>query len=103
MVYWTDYDHKTKKQHCNVISASWDGELCLFDDSSADREGSSRPTVGKHHAAINFVDFNYDQKLSATASDDGEVHLHNHFSHRAEGRLTPRGGNLPEVKICKFL
>jgi WD40 repeat protein len=60
-----------------------------------------------HKEPINYVDFNDEHKMSASASDDGTVHIHNHLSHRAEGSLTPtltaQEKELPEVKICKFL
>ena len=45
--------------------------------------------------------------MSASCSDDGEIHIHNHQSHRPEGNLTPEDRKefkiRPEVKICKFL
>lgn len=98
MVYWY-----SKEGQCNLISASWDGVLRLFDDNNSEREGQYRQAVGRHNGQVNFVDFNDEQSISASASDDGEIHMHNHTSHRAEGNLTSHPDNRPEVKICKFL
>jgi hypothetical protein len=42
MIYWADHDPKTGDNQCNVISASWDGVLRLFDDNDTDREGQYR-------------------------------------------------------------
>ena len=88
-----------------MISASWDNALRLFDDNNTDREGEFRTEINRHHGPINYVDFNDEQLYSASASDDGEIILYNHLSHRQEGHLAPALStkDYPEVKICKFL
>ena len=50
------------------------------------------------------MDFRLEHKITASASDDGQLLLYNHHSHRVDGQLCPPDiTDLPEVKICKFL
>lgn len=42
MIYWADHDPKTGESQCNVISASWDCVLRLWDDNNTDRDGQYR-------------------------------------------------------------
>jgi WD40 repeat protein len=42
-----------------LISSSWDGKVRLYDDSTADQEGSKRYTMKKHKDSVNFIDFDY--------------------------------------------
>lgn len=53
----------------------------MFDDNDPSaREGQLRVTIyGKNqNSRQNYVDFWEDQKITATASDDGYVTLYNH-------------------------
>lgn len=89
-----------------LITASWDKGMRVFDDNDLEeREGALRINISdKHKEAINFVDFQPDEEMTATASDDGYVNLHNHKSRRNDGMIYPKGvQDLAEVKICKFL
>ena len=40
-----------------LISASWDGKVRLYDDSTSDQEGAKRYTMKKHKDSVNFIDF----------------------------------------------
>jgi WD40 repeat protein len=40
-----------------LITSSWDGKVRLYDDSTADQEGSKRYTMPKHKDSVNFIDF----------------------------------------------
>lgn len=51
LYYWGD-DGKNI-----LISASWDGKVRLYDDSTADQEGSKRYTMKKHKDSVNYIDF----------------------------------------------
>ena len=97
LVYWGDDKN-------NVIAASWDKVLRLYDDGDTEREGQQRYKLDRHNDAINYVDFRLEHKITASASDDGQLLLYNHHSHRVDGELSPPDiTDLPEVKICKFL
>lgn len=75
LIYWGSQDKNV------LFSASWDRNLYVFDDNDASaREGQLRVTIyGKNQASRqNHVDFWEDQKITATASDDGYVTLYNH-------------------------
>ena len=97
LVYWGDDKN-------NVIAASWDKVLRLYDDGDTEREGQQRYKLDRHNDAINYVDFRLEHKITASASDDGHLLLYNHHSHRVDGELAPPDiTDLPEVKICKFI
>ena len=55
----------------NIIAASWDKVLRLYDDGDTEREGQQRYKLERHTDAINYVDFRLDHKITASASDDG--------------------------------
>lgn len=99
LIYWDDADASIN----NLIIASWDSKIRLYDDKDATREGTMRNTIDRHKKEVNFVDFRLESTLTASASDDGTIILYNHNSHRLEGMLQPYDNDLPEVKICKFL
>ena len=40
-----------------LISASWDGKVRLYDDSTSEQEGSKRFSMKKHKDPVNFLDF----------------------------------------------
>ena len=90
-----------------LISSSWDGKVRLYDDSTADQEGSKRYTMKKHKDSVNFIDFKLSHSLCASCSDDGTIVIYNYGSYRQEGILkAPLDVSQPElaeVKICKFL
>ena len=76
------------------------------DDDPEAREGQFRNklTGRKENSRLNYVDFWPEMKCTATASDDGYVTVQNHSNLKLEGALAPFAeGDLPEVKICKFL
>ena len=64
LIYWGDEKN-------NVIAASWDKVLRLYDDSDTEREGQQRYKLERHTDAINYVDFRLEHKITASASDDG--------------------------------
>lgn len=81
MIYWglentgTGEEQKAKN---NLICASWDRNLYVFDDNDPQaREGQYRYTLAgrKQNSRLNYVDFWPDQKTTATASDDGYVNI----------------------------
>lgn len=75
MVYWEAKDKN------NLICASWDRNIYVFDDNDASaREGQFRYDVKgrKADSRQNFVDFRKRTKCTATASDDGYVTVQNH-------------------------
>lgn len=90
-----------------LISASWDCKVRLYDDSTADQEGTKRYTMKKHKDSVNFLDFRPSHQLCASCSDDGSVVIYNYGSYRQEGILKAPSDDLSaqlaEVKICKFL
>ena len=90
-----------------LVSASWDGKVRLYDDSTADQEGSKRYTMKKHKDSVNFLDFKPAHQLCASCSDDGSVVVYNYGSYRQEGVLKAPSDDgaqqLAEVKLCKFL
>jgi WD40 repeat protein len=92
-----------------LISASWDGKVRLYDDSTSEQEGTKRYTMKKHKDSVNFIDFKPSHQLCASCSDDGTVVIYNYGSYRQEGILkSPIDPNDPtahlaEVKVCKFL
>jgi WD40 repeat protein len=72
-----------------LISSSWDGRVRLYDDSTADQEGTKRYTMKKHEDSVNFIDFKesnpddpQDPPLCASCSDDGSVVIYNYGSYR---------------------
>ena len=77
----------------------------MYDDGDVDREGKEKYTLTNRHSdAINHVAFQPENKLSATASDDGYVSIANLETRKPEGMLAPDLKiSLPQVKICRFL
>lgn len=65
-----------------LISSSWDSKVRLYDDSTSEQEGSKRYTMKKHKDSVNFIDFNPDNQLCASCSDDGLVVIYNYGSYR---------------------
>ena len=59
LYYWGE-DADDKPQRNILIAASWDGKVRLYDDSTAEREGSKRYKMEKHKDSVNFIDFNPD-------------------------------------------
>lgn len=59
LFYWGE-DAEDKPLRNILIAASWDGKVRLYDDSTADREGSRRYTMKKHRDSVNFIDFNHE-------------------------------------------
>ena len=57
LYYWGE-DAEDKPLRNILISYSWDGKVRLYDDSTAEREGSRRYTMKKHKDSVNFIDFN---------------------------------------------
>jgi WD40 repeat protein len=86
-----------------LISSSWDGRVRLYDDSTADQEGSKRYSMKKHKESVNFIDFKQSHSLCASCSDDGSIVIYNYGSYRQEGILRAPGEVQHEIKICKFL
>jgi len=49
----------------------------MFDDSIIQRDAVERRKLeNKHKGAVNFIDFK--DNISATASDDGQIYLHDY-------------------------
>ena len=65
-----------------LISSSWDGRVRLYDDSTADQEGSKRYSMKKHKDSVNFIDFKESHFLCASCSDDGTIVIYNYSSYR---------------------
>lgn len=90
-----------------LISSSWDSKVRLYDDSTADQEGSKRYSMKKHKDSVNFIDFKLSHQLCASCSDDCTVVIYNYGSYRQEGILkVPIDSTYKEsseLKICKFL
>ena len=111
LIYWDEAASAIN----NLIVASWDGKIRLYDDKDPHREGTIRNTIDRHKKEVNFVDFRLEQRdkstasdaITASASDDGTIILYNHNSHRLESVLQPDmepgETTLPKVQICKFL
>ena len=57
LFYWGE-DAEDKPPRNILIAASWDGKVRLYDDSTAEREGSRRYQMKKHKDSVNFIDFN---------------------------------------------
>ena len=75
LVYWEAKDKN------NLLCASWDRNLYVFDDNDpCAREGQFRYQVAgrKPNSRLNYVDFWPETKCTATASDDGFVSVQNH-------------------------
>jgi len=47
-------------QQCNLLAASWDGKVRLFDDGTTDEEGSKKYTMSKHTDAVTYLDFKHE-------------------------------------------
>ena len=72
--------------------------LRLYDDGDTEREGQQRYKLDRHNDAINYVDFRLEHKITASASDDGQLLLYNHHSHRVDGELSPPDiTDLPDI------
>ena len=41
-----------------LMASSWDRKVRLYDDSTADQQGSKRYTMKKHNDSVNYLDFN---------------------------------------------
>ena len=65
-----------------LISASWDGKIRLYDDSTSDQDGQKRYTMKKHKDSVNFIDFKESHQLCASCSDDGTIVIYNYGSYR---------------------
>jgi WD40 repeat protein len=79
-----------------LLSASWDSEVWLSDDSTSEEEAPTRARFERHKLAVNFVDFKPSHSLCASCSDDKSVIIYNYGSNRQEGLLA---GHELEVKI----
>lgn len=90
-----------------LMASSWDRKVRLYDDSTADQQGSKRYTMKKHNDSVNYLDFNQKHQLCASCSDDCSVIIYNYGSYRQEGILkVPLDATYKEpseFKICKFL
>jgi hypothetical protein len=53
--YWGEDNDQNPRNI--LIAASWDGRVRLYDDSTAEREGTRRYTMKKHRESVNFIDF----------------------------------------------
>jgi WD40 repeat protein len=104
LYYWGE-DNDANPRNI-LIAASWDGRVRLYDDSTAEREGTRRYTMKKHRESVNFIDFDQTNQLCASCSDDGSIVIYNYGSYRQEGVLKVPPTELSEeaeVKVCKFL
>ena len=74
MFYWGE---KTQ-----LLSASWDGKVRLYDDNTTEEEGSIKYTMDKHKDSVNFLDFRLSDNLCASCGDDGLIFIFNFISMR---------------------
>jgi len=65
-------------QQCNLLAASWDGKVRLFDDSDSSEEGLKKYTMNKHMDAVTHIDFKHENQLCASCGDDGHIFIFNY-------------------------
>ena len=65
-----------------LLSASWDGKLRLFDDNTTAEEGTIKYTMDKHRDSVNYLDFRLNDTLCASCGDDGLIFIFNFVSMR---------------------
>lgn len=100
MYYWGE--------ECMLLSASWDGNVRLFDDSDATEEGIKKYTMDKHKDSVNCLEFKQRDSLCASCGDDGLIFIFNFNSYRQEGILKFLNPKFKDpqpapVKMLKFL
>jgi WD40 repeat protein len=98
MYYWGE--------RTQLLTASWDGKLRLFDDNTTAEEGTIKYTMDKHRLSVNYLDFRLNDTLCASCGDDGQIFIFNFVSMRQEGvlkRPNPNHNEPEEIKVLKFL